>query len=125
MDSFGTRGDHLLQSGVEKAVADKLLWAHADGSPVAPSNEFGAVEMASIARRRWNSFARRHKHIPNTLQARIEDLARGLAGRFTDGGWPMVGPLISDYRWLAEQIAPLLDAASETDIRQGDLRANE
>ncbi len=114
-----------MQSGAEKAIADKLLWAHEDGSPVAPRDEFGAIEMASIARRRWNSFGRRHKNIPKTLQARIEDLARGLAEKFTDGGWPMVGPLISDYRWLAEQITPLLDASGESEIRHGDLPANE
>ncbi|MFO0979698.1 MAG: hypothetical protein U0996_25085 [Planctomycetaceae bacterium] len=81
--------------------------------------------MATIARRRWNSFARRHKNVPKTLQGRIEDLARGLAEKFTDGGWPMVGPLISDYRWLAEQIAPLLDAKSETEIRQSDFPSHE
>jgi hypothetical protein len=46
--------------------------------------------------------------MPDTSENRINDLARGLATKFTDGGWPMVGPLISDYRWLSEQIAPIL-----------------
>lgn len=104
-----------MQLGTEKAIAAKLLWARDDGSPVAPRDNPGAIEMASVARRRWNSFARRHKDIPKTLQARIEDLARGLAEKFTEGGWPMVGPLITDYRWLAEQITPLLDGAGEAD----------
>ena len=67
--------------------------------------------MAAVARRRWNSFERRNKNVPDTLENRINDLARGLAEKFTDGGWPMVGPLIADYRWLSEQIAPILDGA--------------
>ena len=114
-----------MQSGDEKTIADKLLWAREDGSPVAPRDEFGAIIMASIARRRWNSFGRRHKNAPKTIQARIEDLARGLAEKFTNGGWPMVGPLVSDYRWLAEQIAPLLDAASDSEIKRCDSPGNE
>ena len=71
--------------------------------------------MAAIARRRWNSFARRNENIAASIESRVEDLARGLAKNFTGGGWSMVGPLISDYRWLAQQIAPLLDATSESD----------
>ena len=67
-----------------------------------------AAEMAAIARRRWNSYSRRNASIPDTSENRINDLARGVAEKFTDGGWPMVGPMISDYRWLCEQIAPIL-----------------
>jgi hypothetical protein len=122
---FSNKGDNRLRPGAEKSIAEKILWAHEDGSPVAPRDEAGAIEMASIARRRWNSFARRQKNIPNTTQARIEDLARGLAAKFTDGGWPMVGPLISDYRWLAEQIAPLLDVTGQSEINGSELPANE
>jgi hypothetical protein len=83
------------------------------------------MEMASIARRRWNSFARRHKKVPKTIPAQIEDLARGLAEKGTDGGWPMVGRLISDYRWLAEQIAPILDAAGKSEMGHGDEPAHQ
>jgi hypothetical protein len=93
---------------IEESVAAKILWAREDGSPVAPSTESLAAEMAAIARRRWNSYERRNENIPDTSENRINDLARGLATKFTDGGWPMVGPLISDYRWLSEQIAPIL-----------------
>ena len=62
--------------------------------------------MAAIARRRWNSYERRNASIPDTFENRIKDLARGLAEKYTIGGWEMVGPLITDYQWLAEQIAP-------------------
>ena len=65
--------------------------------------------MAAIARRRWNSYERRNGNIADTTENRINDLARGLATKFERGGWPMVGPLISDYTRLAEQIAPILE----------------
>lgn len=102
--------EYPLNSTLEKSVAAKLLWASEDGSPVAPRTASRAAEMASLARRRWNSYGRRNKNIPDTTENRINDLARGLAEKCERGGWPMVGPLISDYRWLAEQIAPLLAA---------------
>jgi hypothetical protein len=95
---------------VERSIADKILWARDDGCPVAASSESVALEMSAIARRRWNSFARRKKSVPDTLENRINDLAHGLAEKSTVGGWPMVGPLISDYRWLSEQIGPILES---------------
>lgn len=114
-----------MRSDAESAVADKLLWARENGSPVVPHDDQSMVKMAVIARRRWNSFARRHKNIPRTLQAQIEDLARGLAESVTKGGLRMIGPLISDYRWLAEQIAPLLDTSGKSTTSPGELPAKE
>lgn len=111
-----------MRLSIEKSVADRLLWAREECSPVAPADECRAIEMAAIARRRWNSFARRNKNIPATTESRIEDLARGMAAKF-EGGWKMVGPLISDYRWLAEQIAPLLNSALESEKGLGDTKA--
>ena len=93
---------------IESLVAEKIRWAWDDGCPVAARDESVAAEMAVLARRRWKSYARRNQNIPDTLENRIEDLARGIAEKFTKGGWPMVGPLTSDYRWLCEQIAPIL-----------------
>ena len=92
----------------EQSVAEKIRWAWDDGCPVAASTGVEAAEMASVARRRWNSYGRRNKNIPDTIENRVNDLARGLAEKFTEGGWPMVGPLIADYVWLSEQIAPIL-----------------
>lgn len=97
---------------VEQLIAAKLLWAREDGSPIAPSTQKRAEEMAAIARRRWNSFARRNQNIPDTLENRINDLARGLGTWGEEGGWRMVGALISDYTWLARQIAPILQDES-------------
>lgn len=97
-----------MDSTVEQSVAAKLLWAREVGSPVAPSSDSLAADMAAIARRRWKSYERRNTNIADTTENRINDLARGLATKFECGGWPMVGPLISDYTWLAKQIAPIL-----------------
>jgi hypothetical protein len=99
-----------MNEDLEYSIAEKIRWARDDGCPVAASTESSALEMAAIARRRWNSFARRNKNVSDTLENRINDLARGLAEKYTDGGWPMVGPLISDYRWLSEQITPILES---------------
>jgi len=102
----------MSNSPLEQAIAAKLLWAWDDGCCVAPSTEPDAAEIAALARRRWNSYERRRKSIPDTIENRINDLARGIAEKCTEGGWPMVGPLIADYRWLCEQIAPILSGDS-------------
>jgi hypothetical protein len=105
-----------MQYSVEPLLAAKLLWAREDGCPVAPSTQHLADEMAAIARRRWISFKRRHKNIDDTTANRVNDLARGLGAKFERGGWPMVGALISDYTWLAEQLAPILKRYTDETI---------
>ncbi|MFO0180839.1 MAG: hypothetical protein ACK517_03540 [bacterium] len=40
-------------------------------------------------------------------------MARGIADRFETGGSEMVGPLINDYEWLCEQIAPILSETTD------------
>lgn len=97
-----------MSSDVEQLVASKMVWAAEDGCPVAPHNVSNAAEMAAVARRRWNSYRRRNANIPDSTENRVKDLARGLAEKYTTGGWRMVGALIKDYEWLSEQIAPLL-----------------
>lgn len=101
-----------LDSDVEQLVAAKLRWACEYDSPVATSDYDGAAAMAAIARRRWNSYERRNKNVPDTMDNHITDLMRGLGERRETGGWRMVAGLESDYRWLAEQVAPIL--AGET-----------
>ena len=58
-----------MNSAVDESVAAKLLSAREDGSPVAPSTESLAAEMAAIARRRWNSYER---HNPKCLSQNIK-----------------------------------------------------
>jgi len=98
-----------MQDSVEPLLAAKLLWAREDGCLVAPSNKDLANEMALFARRRWASFNRRDKTMNGSRTARVNDLARGIAAKFELGGWPMVGALIADYSWLAEQLATILE----------------
>lgn len=94
-------------SDLEQLVAARSLWGYSDGCPIGPNSQTLAEETAAVARRRWNSYERRNANIADTMKNRINDLARGLATKFERGGWPMVGPLISDYTWL-EEIAPIL-----------------
>jgi hypothetical protein len=94
---------------LEAKLVSKLCWASKDGSPVAGRSPDQWAEMASIARRRWFSFERRRpKKMEDNRANRVEDLARGLCEKFTEGGLKMAGRLISDYRWLAEQLAEVL-----------------
>ena len=63
--------------------------------------------MAQISLRRWNSFARRRKKGDKAEQ--VEDLAKGL--RDAHQGKPeFVGPLMTDYRYLAFVISAALSA---------------
>ena len=98
-----------MKDSVEPLLAAKLLCAREEGCPVAPSDKDLASEMASFARRRWASFKRRDKTMDDSFTARVNDLARGIAAKFERGGWPMVGALIADYSWLAEQLATILE----------------
>jgi hypothetical protein len=93
---------------LEAKLAARCQWASEDGSPIAGSNPGHWEEIAAIARRRWISFERRNKNKEDNRTNRVEDLARGLCEKLEAGGLPMAGPLISDYRWLAEHLADIL-----------------
>ena len=101
-----------MHENLEEQLVKKIIWAWHEGCPVATNDVVYAKKQAEFSRRRWASFERRRRKtkLPNTLDTRIKDLAKGLANEFTQGGREMVGPLIQDYTWLAEQIAPILDA---------------
>ncbi len=94
---------------LESRLATKLQYAWNDGCPVAGSSPEVWTEMAGVARRRWSSFERRNPHKTADQASRIEDLARGLCDRRESGGIRTAGPLISDYRWLAEQLAEVFE----------------
>lgn len=87
-ESAGARFAGRLQAVVE---AEQL-----SGCPVAGRDDATRQEMASLAMRRWRSFARRSVHPGQAAHAeQVEDLAKGLRDRFetnpaltgaTDGG---------------------------------------
>ena len=119
----GTRGDahpHTLYDSdprmdetLDSQLVAKIQWAWDDGSPIAGSSPERWAKMAATARRRWFSFERRNDTKDDNRDNRVEDLARGLCDQFEHGGLRMAGPLISDYRWLAEQLADVLAADNQ------------
>lgn len=98
---------------LESHLIARLQEAWEDGCPVAGSSAEARARIAVLARRRWFSFARRHSEGEDSRDSRIEDLARGLCEQCEPGGVRMAGPLISDYRWLAEQLAGILAVESQ------------
>jgi hypothetical protein len=103
----------LMCKSLETRLIEKIQWAYEDGSPIAGSSPEMWAEMAAIARRRWFSFVRRSGNGGRDRAARIDDLSRGLCEKFASGGLPIAGPLIADYRWLAEQLAGEFENESE------------
>ena len=103
----------MATQSLEAKLVTRLHWAWNEGCPVAGSSLDAWTKMASAARRRWFSFERRHKQGDDSRAIRVEDLARGLGERFERGGLRMAGPLITDYHWLAEQLADVFLAESQ------------
>lgn len=85
-----------------QAARNSLLGLCASGSPVV--REDGIDEMLQVAWRRWQSFRRRNAKRTSDMEARIEDLAKGLRDHFEEDP-RLAGPLIADYRFAAEVLA--------------------
>lgn len=100
----------MTNQSIEERLVAKLQWARNDGSPIAGSSEKVWAKIAKLARRRWFSYERRKNLNKDDNRAnRIEDLARGL-GREEIDKYGLSSPLMTDYRWLAEQLAEILEA---------------
>ena len=94
------------QQSLEAKLVATLERAWNSGCPVAGWSQEMWAEKASVARRRWFSFERRKpEKTDGTLAQRIEDLARCLCEKYERGGLKMAGAVITDYRWLAEQLS--------------------
>jgi hypothetical protein len=87
---------------VVAAVTAAIEAAWKEGCPVAGS----ATKMAPLTIRRWRSSARRDVEQADH-RARIRDLAKGLVAHF-EADPTLVGPLITDYEFVAERIAAVL-----------------
>ncbi len=89
-----------------------IAHADAEGCPLAYPGARDAREvwgeMADIALRRWRTFDRRNKKKRSGRADRMEDLAKGLrdAG---DMDRHLIGPLMEDYRYLAGELASVLE----------------
>ena len=92
----------------ERLVAERIAWCWEDGCPVASGDP---NKSANIAVRRWFSSSRR-KVKAKDREAKIRDLAKGLVQTFEEKP-ELVGPIIADYLWLAEQIAEVLEPSEK------------
>jgi hypothetical protein len=83
------------------------------GCPVADWRPEGQAAIADVCLRRFGSLARRGVSLSDR-GGQIRDLARGLVeASGQDRG--LVGPLIRDYEWLAEQVLAVITAESTDD----------
>ncbi|MFD7310874.1 hypothetical protein [Promicromonospora sp. NPDC059942] len=87
---------------VQEATRTALLELCRSGSPIV--REENANEVIAVAARRWRSFERRSAKRSGDLDARTEDLAKGLREHF-EGRTHLVGPLMEDYRFVAGVLA--------------------
>src|SRR5687768_14404928 len=94
----------MSEERILSSLEEVVVQARLQGCPVA--REQIQNELARVALRRWRSFDRRHKK-SDSNRARVEDLAKGLRDAI-EGDRSLVGPLMDDYRWLAEQLAQKL-----------------
>ena len=78
-----------------------------EGCPVASGTSTNRELMAYVSLRRWNSFAKRHKK--GGKEEQVEDLAKGLRDAY-EADRALVGPLMTDYCYLASMIAEVLMA---------------
>lgn len=90
----------------KSAVAAAVAAAWEEGCPVAGQTPDEYEQIAEIAIRRWASLERRHSK-SLSAEGRVEDLAKALAQRF-DTDPEHVGPVMEDYRYLAQQVAAAL-----------------
>ena len=91
------------------ALVAALCAAQCAGNPVPGGDPQRWQRIIRVARRRWNSFTRRHPApASDTLAARAEDLARALLNRF--GSDPDTGKPIdlTDCRDVARRLAGIL-----------------
>lgn len=87
-----------MDGALQHAARAALLELCDEGSPVVRTE---TVERTiAIGWRRWRSFERRHGRRRAHLEARVEDLAKGLRDAF-EADRDLVGPLMEDYRHLA------------------------
>jgi hypothetical protein len=70
-------GPEMTRSDVESALAAAIDADSASGTPWRPGSE-----IASIAFRRWSSFARRHQQKQPTFEDRVLDLEKGLRSHY-------------------------------------------
>ena len=92
----------LIPDAIRQRAVAAVAAAWQSGCPVADWRPEGQAALADICLRRYGSLARRGVGAGDRA-AQIHDLARGLVEAFEQDR-RLVGPLIRDYEWLAEQV---------------------
>jgi hypothetical protein len=96
----------------QRAVA-AVAAAWGSGCPVADWRPEGQISIANVCLRRYASLARRGVSAADRA-GQVRDLARGLV-EASDRDPRLVGPLIRDYEWLAEQVLGAIVGDSRDD----------
>lgn len=97
-----------MDDGVRRAAETALQQLCEDGSPVVRPETVG--DTVAIGWRRWISFERR-KPRDRGVDARVEDLAKGLRAAF-ESDPNLAGPLMEDYRHLARTLSMAFEAVT-------------
>jgi hypothetical protein len=98
---------------VRRRAVAAVAAAWESGCPVADWRPKGQILIANICLRRYVSLARRGLSAADRA-GQIRDLARGLV-EASDQDRALVGPLIRDYEWLAEQVLAAIKVESQDD----------
>ena len=97
-----------IPEGVRRRAVAAVAAAWESGCPVADWRPEQQAAIAAICLRRYGSLARRGVGAGDRA-GQVRDLARGLVeASGQDRG--LVGPLIRDYEWLAEQVLTAITA---------------
>lgn len=91
-----------IPEAVRRRAVAAVAAAWESGCPVADWRPAGQAAIADVCLRRYGSLARRGVGAEDRA-GKIRDLARGLV-EASGQERALVGPLIRDYEWLAEQV---------------------
>jgi hypothetical protein len=95
-----------VEEWLDAALTEAVRASWDAGCPVAGGDH---GQIAATARRRLETFSRRAKRSKGRL-ARLDDLTKGLISTLEPDP-KLVGPLVGDYRYLAEQLLEAYDLA--------------
>jgi hypothetical protein len=90
------------------AASEDLLRVVEAAKADTPLEKVPREEVAALALRRWRSYTRRHPKAAGTEAERIDDLAKGLRDRFEHDRELAGGPVLAEYRRVAERVADAL-----------------
>ncbi len=100
-----------IPEAVRRRALAAVAAAWEAGCPVADGRPEGQAAIADVCLRRYRSLARRGVRASDRA-GQIRDLARGMVAA-SGQARALIGPLIRDYEWLAEQVLAAITAKEE------------